>query len=100
MTPTVTPDLHRVPLGAVVVRPDICGNCATRLYLRKGQKQLCNNCAPLLEIKDGQVWQCLDCGAHRIWGLGQPDETRGKYLRCGRCHGVSLHDFVRISNGC
>lgn len=96
---------HRVPAGAEVVVPEMCGNCARRLYVVTGEKKLCIACSNGLHI-GAQVWVCVNrgkrglCGTARKWGEGAPEDRNAKQLLCDRCHDVTQHDFYEVSRGC
>lgn len=93
---------HRVPADAKVVEPTICENCSRRLYVEVGKtkRRVCISCSVVHDV-GAQVWVCLTwrCGAARKYGDGQPEETSGKRLRCGKCGDVTRHEFFEVSRG-
>lgn len=89
---------HRVPEGAEIVVPKLCGLCAHQLYKTVAETPVCRRCLELYTFAN-QLWSCADCGAVRKWGENTPEDKAPKRLNCASCCDVTEHRYVEVARG-
>jgi len=89
---------HQVTTPRVSLEPRACENCRRLFHGKQTSTTVfCNPCRNMYLEDAGQLWRCIECSTERKYGDQQPDETKGKFLRCFHCSTVTEHAFSRMS---